>query len=219
MSAKNAAYFIFKCIFCRSNVKYISNLESGDVCRYFTQKSINNALISDETSYFMYQFVCKQSPLKLKQFLMTSLMGLTTFRNNFLFHTVNDVMELILPAGIPQYWYDFHIWSCYKRVTIDMPSDEPKVLSFYDLQVGFILWLGACGVSFIVWLIEMLLWPQVKNEWTKKSQERIKKDSSVELKVDDRSIRKAEFSSLKVATLVEINLDMDAEHVNLNNKN
>lgn len=86
-----------------------------------------------------------------------------------------------------EYWYDFHHHNQYLRVTIEVPSTEPQVFGIYDMDVGFILWLGSCNISFVVWIIEMILWLHVKHKWIKKWKKILE-----EKKADASAIKKAQ---------------------------
>jgi hypothetical protein len=46
--------------------------------------------------------------------------------------------------------------------------DDLQSLSLDDWGFGFIIWIVSCGVSTVVFIIEMLTWFHVKAKWAKK---------------------------------------------------
>jgi hypothetical protein len=72
---------------------------------------------------------------------------------------LHDVMERILPAGIPQYIWKYEQENRFSHSglrTDDDDEDTRRVFSLHDLEYGFVLWLIACGISTVVFLIEYL---------------------------------------------------------------
>jgi len=100
--------------------------------------------------------ICKGAAVKLKNFKEDgNIPVLYTVRNSFLYKTLNEVLKKIIPAGIPQYLIKYHEANLFGTF-IPFIENSPRVLTIEDLAHGFVLWLGACGVSFIAFLFEIL---------------------------------------------------------------
>jgi hypothetical protein len=111
---------------------------------------------------------CYDDPLFLDKPFITMPVAMVTFPNHFMFQVINEVMEKIIPAGIPQYWYSLQKWERYIKTRVKIRSlEELKSLSLDDDGFGFVIWLVACGVSSAVFLVEMLSWPWVKVKWAR----------------------------------------------------
>lgn len=79
---------------------------------------------------------------------------LFTLRNSFIYEILNEVLEKTLPSGIPQHLIKFHysiIFQKYEPVV----DNSPKVLTLDDLGFGFVLWLGACAISIVGFILEI----------------------------------------------------------------
>ncbi|KAL7024281.1 hypothetical protein ACKWTF_012972 [Chironomus riparius] len=96
--------------------------------------------------------------IDLKQKLFSYPIGFITYKNYFMNELIEDTLQLMIPAGIPQYLYEYHRWLKFGRVHVDRKVG-PKVLSIDDLSFGFVLWAVACGLSAIVFCVELFgLW-------------------------------------------------------------
>lgn len=107
----------------------------------------------------------------LNEKLMTTFIGFAMFKGSFLFPLLNDVVEKIIPAGIPQFLKKFHVCMRCLRKPPEDPSG-PSVLSMDDLEFGFIICLVASAISSIFFVIEFLIWPR---ENKKRRKNEIKK--------------------------------------------
>lgn len=72
-----------------------------------------------------------------------------------MFQHLNKLLERILPAGIPKYLLDYHMWMLFKKYE-GFIDNSPKVLTINDLCFGFVLWLGACGLSIVAFMLEIV---------------------------------------------------------------
>lgn len=89
-------------------------------------------------------------------------------KNHFLFDVTKNVVNELIPSGIPQYLYIFHKWIRFSRTSVYKYFKSPKIFNIEDLSFGFVLWLIACGISFIVFVLEMIMWPKVVKSWISK---------------------------------------------------
>ncbi|KAL7013033.1 hypothetical protein ACKWTF_015163 [Chironomus riparius] len=97
---------------------------------------------------------CNGTLMPVKGFQMNSLAaGLGMARNSFLWPIFDDVINKLIPSGILQYLLELYAYFMYEKYDWS-PKKYPKVLTFDDLSFGFVLWLTACGMSVLGFLIE-----------------------------------------------------------------
>lgn len=125
-------------------------------CTNLANSSARLAFLFEGSQLRIINAVCQGSGVKLQNFRKDMvLMSLSVNQHSFLYNTFNEVMEKIVPAGIPQYLYKFHQEQMYKIYEPEADG-SPKVLTFDDLSFGFVLWLGTCGVSLAGFLLELV---------------------------------------------------------------
>ena len=84
--------------------------------------------------------------------LLTLNLGFGFNANNFMYSLTEDLIKKLHPMGIIQHWMDaefFNIQHGFLRVKI------PKVLRVEDLRFGFVLWLMACCMSCVCFIVEV----------------------------------------------------------------
>lgn len=89
----------------------------------------------------------------LQEIISVQSYGIRTYKNNFIYHHIEDNMKLLIQAGFPQYHQTF-----VKETILWFSKDHgknPKVFSIEDLQFGFIIWSISCGISLSVFMIEV----------------------------------------------------------------
>jgi hypothetical protein len=69
-------------------------------------------------------------------------------KNQFLYHTTDEVIQNLLNAGIIDQLEFFHQSVCYR--IHQKPEWEPYDFSLDDLLFGFYIWLENCVISLIV---------------------------------------------------------------------
>lgn len=94
----------------------------------------------------------RKVPRILKEHLIAPPEGICVYRNNFASHLNTKVMNALITAGIPQYWYKFVVE--FELRSPPEPPRMPKVFSIDDLKYGFIIWLVAISVSVAAFLLE-----------------------------------------------------------------
>lgn len=112
------------------------------------------AFFLEDIQYSILNSICNGAAAKLKNFKLDAQISvLYTKRNSFIYKTLSQLMDKIVPAGIPQYLIKYHEDVVYKPF-VPKIGNEPRILNISDLEYGFVLWLAACGVSFIGFLLE-----------------------------------------------------------------
>ena len=98
---------------------------------------------------------CKVRGRKLRQNLNSNYLGLGVLENNFIYHLMQDVIDQLIPSGIPQYLIKFYDW-IHSRDKVFVFVKKPQVLTLKDLEFGFFCWAAACCTSTAVFLIEIV---------------------------------------------------------------
>lgn len=93
--------------------------------------------------------------IEIKENLMSYQLGLATSWNSFIFSTAQKAIRQLIPTGIPQEVKKFHLENLYHARQDDKRG--PNVLRLSDLSFGFLIWLVACGVSSVVFMIEFFV--------------------------------------------------------------
>lgn len=87
--------------------------------------------------------------------IVTEILAIGVPRNSILYDIMRDVSERLFEAGILQHSYQLQMDMAFP-VNPKIPEDKRRILSMFDLGYGFESWLIACGISSIVFVIEIL---------------------------------------------------------------
>jgi hypothetical protein len=118
------------------------------------------AFFADNQTVSELNKICQCSSLLLPETLMTKPIGLAVDKNHFLFDLIEDTLQRILAAGIPQHSSEFHKWVLYRRNTASSNSDS-KPFTLKDVDIAFNLWFITCGISIFVFVCEFV-WVKMK---------------------------------------------------------
>lgn len=75
-------------------------------------------------------------------------------KHNHAFWLIEDIMQILIPAGIPQWTRKFIYDVLFREFMAN--EDEPKVFSVEDLKFGFVIWGAACVISLAAFVGEIL---------------------------------------------------------------
>lgn len=80
--------------------------------------------------------------------------GIATMRNNFIYKVTENATSYLVDFGIPQYFLKY----INENVLKGFPPEtrEPKKFSWSDLEFGFVIHLICCGISILVFVVEIL---------------------------------------------------------------
>lgn len=96
----------------------------------------------------------KFTGVRLKQEMVTSVVGLCMRSNIFLFWLAEDTIQHLNSGGIPQHLIAFYDFILGKPKPPD--SNGPKVLLIDDLSYGFIIWICSCSTTILAFFGEFL---------------------------------------------------------------
>jgi hypothetical protein len=108
-------------------------------------------LVSD---FQIIKNVFKFAPKLIKQRLLNKIYGVGLFKNNFMIQSTEPVMEILIQAGIPQYFLDY-VFEFYFFDREELRG--PKVFSIDDLRFGFVIWLVTCGIALAAFAGELIV--------------------------------------------------------------
>ena len=109
----------------------------------------------DEESYITMRYFFKKAPRMLNQRFSSILKGVATYRNNHAYWLIEDTMQILIQAGIPQYIKKSMFIQFFKAIPQPVVK-VPKVFSIDDLRFCFVVWLITCSVAIGVFLIEII---------------------------------------------------------------
>ncbi|XP_070508928.1 uncharacterized protein [Chironomus tepperi] len=125
-------------------------------CDNYDKVSSKLAFFFEDIQYSSLNSFCQGSAIKLKKFRNdVVLSSFLTYRNSFIYDILKEILEKIIPAGIPQYLVEYHMEQVYKKYE-PIENNEPKVLTVDDLTFGFVVWLGSCGIAVLGFIYEIL---------------------------------------------------------------
>jgi hypothetical protein len=170
----------------------------ANVCDIMRTQNAKTSFLGDLDYYRWVKGRCVDISGVLDEPILSSMAGIGMQMNHFMFEHVAKVTDRLLEAGILNNWYDWHNKMLYGMWKIDF-ENGPKVLTVESLSFGFVLWLGACGVSFAAFVGE-ILWKFMTN---RKKMVKVKnaKVQPVNLTVDN------EFDCEKLARMFRVKTD------------
>jgi hypothetical protein len=68
---------------------------------------------------------------------------------------LDEVLQRLIPFGIPQYLWDLGSQAISYRYDDDVP-DNRRILSLGDLEYGFVIWLVTFPIPIFVFICELL---------------------------------------------------------------
>ncbi|KAG5676554.1 hypothetical protein PVAND_006379 [Polypedilum vanderplanki] len=139
----------------------LSNTILDNFCKFARDSSLKTAVLLRSEVINNKKIFCQSKILTLDEIPYTSLAGISVNPNHFMLNNFAKVMNRLLEAGIVQNWHE-NFTQEYKRIlkiesTKTAKEKEPQVLTLEGLSFGFVLWLTACGITIIVFIIEILL--------------------------------------------------------------
>jgi hypothetical protein len=138
------------------------------LCKIFPRNATKQTIVMAEEVAANFSALCQYDPNFLDEPFATFLLTINTLANHFMFHVMDEVVTQIIPFGIPLHWYHFHTWNRFVKKTRARMVEELESFKLCDWSFGFIIWGIACGISTIVFIMEMMMWPRVKAKWAEK---------------------------------------------------
>ena len=133
------------------------------------------------------------------QYLYVNQIGFTHFANVFFSNALQKAVSAFTDTGVLQYLFEcnFHL----KRQHQHSKKICSNVLNLHDLSFGFYIWLAACCVSVLVFLVEFLMRMCMKDKIQDEHSVRRIKSSKVYPDFHDRDDKSAQKVTIKAETL------------------
>jgi hypothetical protein len=77
-------------------------------------------------------------------------------KNHFILASLDRALSSLVESGIAKHLANYGQWYLFRPRHVEV-VDTRRVLALSDLDFGFVLWLGACFVAFLVFLYEICL--------------------------------------------------------------
>jgi hypothetical protein len=84
--------------------------------------------------------------------MQVSQIGFSFFANNYFHRIADKSVQHLTSTGIMFWMIDNEIGFKYKFIL----KNYPKKLTFENLSFGFVIWLGCCGISILVFACEII---------------------------------------------------------------
>lgn len=116
--------------------------------------SAKMAFFASDKLFNAYKRRHPESARPFEDSLVTSHIGFVFLPNNFMLDFTDELVTRLLPSGIIQHSNKFHEWCHFPDYVIEEES-EPQVLTLDDLSFGFVMWICACCITFVVFPMEI----------------------------------------------------------------
>jgi hypothetical protein len=119
------------------------------------------ALIVDKNLYKEITFKCKRQPKRLKENIASLSIVLLHNAYGRVAKDINDIINTLIDYGIAQHWYEYYQWHKYELGLELNKKRGPQVFSLENVSYGFNVWMIACSVSVLGFVVELI---QVRNK-------------------------------------------------------
>lgn len=139
----------------RTNIQQLTEQEFNSIfLKKYRNPSEKSAFFADESNLIVLNELCQCENLKFHEVLFRYPMGMEVHCADNIFDLIEETLLLITPFGIPQHSLEIHKWKWQGK--FDPEQKEPEIFSLDSLSFGFFIWLGACGLSCLWFLIELM---------------------------------------------------------------
>lgn len=112
------------------------------------------AFFCEERLYHEFTYKFGKTGFMMKDRLYSTTGGVSLIANNFFLRLLEKGMRNLIPSGIPQHSMEYH--SAYWIRRLGNFKKNPQVLKIEDLSFGFLIWIGSCGISVAVFMLETI---------------------------------------------------------------
>jgi hypothetical protein len=112
------------------------------------------AFFIDEFEHKLMNTTFKNSLAIMKGEMLTKMNFLHITKKNILVRHFDQVMERLVPAGIPQYLNDLGYSTVFPQI-YEEEIDNRRILSLSDLEFGFVIWLALFPIPIIAFICEL----------------------------------------------------------------
>lgn len=146
--------YIFFYIFSPTQ-KFVTFWELYDIFNKLLDPSVKAAFPTSKIDLKIIEAAYGDERKMLREEINFPPSGVCVHRNSFFAQLSKKMSSALITSGILQYWLDY-LLTFDAHQTVFLPPPEPKVFAIEDLSFGFTVWLVACGVSTLAFMIEIL---------------------------------------------------------------
>lgn len=135
-------------------IEELSFVATHHMFRYLAVPDTKLVMIESSKTYRILKSLLRDCPEAMKkETILIRRFGTSNYKNNFMFYLTEEVTQILVQAGIPQYLREFvaDFYFPWRQEVIG-----PKVFGIEDLDFGFEIWLAACAVAIAVFIVEIL---------------------------------------------------------------
>ncbi|KAG5679482.1 hypothetical protein PVAND_009047 [Polypedilum vanderplanki] len=96
----------------------------------------------------------KNSLPVMKNERITKQSTISMIERTFITQLIDDTINKLMPSGILQHENDYSMWYMHRPVDVEV-KDPRRILSMFDLEFGFVIFLGFLGLSIVVFICEL----------------------------------------------------------------
>ncbi|KAG5671293.1 hypothetical protein PVAND_001498 [Polypedilum vanderplanki] len=75
-------------------------------------------------------------------------------KGHIFLNRINEIINQLIPSGILQHLADYGLWYFYRPYDVEI-KDPRRILSVYDLEYGFVIFIGVLLLSIVVFICEL----------------------------------------------------------------
>jgi hypothetical protein len=113
-------------------------------------------MAADTTFYKQMTIDCKKKPKRFVKSLLSSPIVLKFSLNSMIAEVIEETSMWLIQGGIFTYLYENYEWTKFIRGQTLENDSEPQVFSIENVSYGFNIWLIACAVSTLGFVVEWL---------------------------------------------------------------
>jgi hypothetical protein len=156
----NLNFFHSRANTSQRNIFFTTSEYEDFYIKNYNNASAKFALFAKNGTVSWLNKICQCSSLLLPETLITKPIALAIDKNHFLFDLIDDTLQRIIAAGIPQHSAVYHKWVLYRGISEEVESN-PKSIALNDVAIAFNLWFITLGISTLVLVCEFS-WMQLK---------------------------------------------------------
>jgi hypothetical protein len=131
---------------------------NNTICNIIFDSKQKSSVFVDKKLHQAINSQCNRTVEILNDIFLSIPMTILVNEDTHFYTLIDDVIKWTIPAGIPQFWAEYHDWyNFYRNHNYFIEDTGPKIFTFENLSFGFTIWLGACVISTIGFLTEMFI--------------------------------------------------------------
>ncbi|KAG5671297.1 hypothetical protein PVAND_001502 [Polypedilum vanderplanki] len=141
----------------RPRIQFVQGREFVVTYELVINQKINTkfAFFVKKQNHIFFNSTFKNSLPTMQNEKLTKMIAFSSYGNNVLMSQIKEVINKLIPSGIPKHLNDYGLWYLFRPVDVEI-EDPRRVLSMSDLEFGFVIFLVALAFSIVVFLCEIV---------------------------------------------------------------